>query len=163
MGTAAGMESLVYEICEQAELLNCTTATANVMVGAPTIDAVNDSGSVVTGTLGGTAVADVLANDTLDGGAATLANVGLSEESSTDPGVTLDVGTGEVNVAANTPAGVQTLEYEICDQLNITNCAVGSVEVTVGPWLPEVFSNGFEDFTLLRSSSPADTHAERAN
>ena len=59
------------------------------------IDAVDDSATVTTA--GGTAVANVLANDRLGGIRATLAHVTLTEQSSTSEGVALDPATGAVD------------------------------------------------------------------
>jgi hypothetical protein len=36
--------------------------------------------------------------------------------------VTLNAGTGAVTVAAGTPAGTYTIDYQICENLNLTNC-----------------------------------------
>src|SRR6185436_9293982 len=117
-GTAAGTYTLVYQICETLNPTNCDSATVTVTVGSAPIDAVDDAGSVASGATGGTAVANVLVNDTLNGAAATLATVTLSQTSTSNPGVSLDASTGAVNVAAATPAGTYTLVYRICEQLN---------------------------------------------
>ena len=95
------------------------------VVGA-VIDAVDDTGTVANGATGGTAVPNVLVNDTLNGAPATLANVTLTQVSTSNPNVTLNTATGAVNVAPGTPAGTYTLVYEICEQLKIStsNCHV---------------------------------------
>jgi outer membrane protein OmpA-like peptidoglycan-associated protein len=131
-GTAAGTYTLVYQICEQLNPTNCDTATVTVTVGAAPIDAVDDTGTVANGTTGGVAVPNVLVNDTLNGAPATLANVTISQVSTTDPNVTIDPATGAVNVAPGTAAGTYTLVYQICEQLNPTNCDTATVTVTVG-------------------------------
>ena len=100
------------------------TVTANL------IEANDDLGTVNEGVLS-VAVANVLVNDNLGGSTPTVANVTLSEISSTDPGVTLNTATGEVNVAATTIEGVYTLVYQICETTNITNCSTATVTVTV--------------------------------
>ncbi|WP_037505981.1 hypothetical protein, partial [Pedobacter jeongneungensis] len=79
-------------------------ATVTVTVSAPAMVATNDSGNA-NGYTGGTAVENVLLNDTYNGNPATLNEVKLSQVSTTNPNVTLDVTTGKVNVAPNTPAG----------------------------------------------------------
>jgi uncharacterized repeat protein (TIGR01451 family) len=68
----------------------------------------------------------------LNGAAATLANVTLTQVSTSNPNVTLNPATGAVNVAAGTPAGTYTLTYRICEQLNPANCDTAVVTVTVG-------------------------------
>ena len=64
-GTPVGIHTLVYRICEIAAPSNCDDATVTVTVRPPyVIDAVNDSAATLPGR---TALASVLANDTLDG------------------------------------------------------------------------------------------------
>ncbi len=128
-GTAVGIETLVYRICEIAEPSNCDTATVTVNVLPPyVIDAVNDSAGVTFP--GRTVLASVLANDTLGGTPATTARVSLSTVSSTAAGVTLSA-SGSVFVALGTPAGTHTLKYRICELVDTTNCDVAKVTVTV--------------------------------
>ncbi|MBW8311506.1 MAG: tandem-95 repeat protein [Rhizobium sp.] len=131
-GTPAGTYTVTYQSCELLNPANCDTASVTVTVGAAVIDAVDYTGTVASGAVGGTAVADVLANDTLGGSAATLATVSLAQTATTNPNVTLDVATGAVSVAAGTPAGTYTVTYQICELLNPTNCDTASVTVTVG-------------------------------
>ena len=129
-GGAVGVETLVYRICEIADLSNCDDATVTVDVLAPyVIDAVNDSGGVTFP--GGAVVGNVLANDTLGGTPATTARVTLSTVSSTAAGFTLDAGTGTVYVALGTAAGTHTLTYRICEIVDPVNCDDADVTVTV--------------------------------
>ncbi|MBL8263722.1 MAG: DUF11 domain-containing protein, partial [Xanthomonadaceae bacterium] len=131
-GTTAGVYTYPYQICEQLNPTNCDTATATIVVGAAVIDAVDDAGNVANGATGGSAVANVLVNDTLNGAPATLATVTLAQLATTHPNVTLNPATGEVTVAPNTPAGTYIVTYEICEILNPTNCDTAQVTVTVG-------------------------------
>ena len=68
---------------------------------------------------------DVRANDGF-GVPVTLALV-----STTDPGVSLDVADGSVDVAARTTAGAKTLVYRLCEKASPTNCDTATVTVTV--------------------------------
>jgi LPXTG-site transpeptidase (sortase) family protein len=106
---------------------NTATDTNNIVE----IIAVDDTGLVVNGTTGGQSLANVLINDTLNGNPATLANITLTQVSTTNPGVTLDVTTGSVNVAAGTPTGNYIVTYQICDQANPTICDTATVSVPV--------------------------------
>src|SRR5207253_35030 len=131
---------------------NCDNGTATVTVIPHAVRAVNDSGtSPRTGgtpianvlandtfrrtcrspRTGGTPIANVLANDTFDGSPATLGQVTLKLLSSSNPGVTLNAATGAVSVASGTPAGVQTLQYRICEAASQSNCSDASVSITV--------------------------------
>ncbi|MCZ8368031.1 gliding motility-associated C-terminal domain-containing protein [Flavobacterium sp.] len=129
-GTPAGNYTLVYQICEVSNPTNCDTATVTVPVSAAVINAVDDSGSA-NGATGGTAVPNVLVNDTLNGQPVVLAQVNLTQVSTSNPNVTLDPTTGAVNVAAGTPAGNYTLVYQICEIVNPSNCDTAIVTVTV--------------------------------
>ena len=132
-GTPAGTYTLTYQICEILNPTNCDQTTVSVTVTSATIDAVADAGSIVNGYTGGTSFGNVLTNDLLGGSAVALAQVNLSQVSSTSSGVTLNTLTGAVNVAAGTPAGNYTLTYQICEKLNPTNCDQASVTVPVSP------------------------------
>lgn len=73
----------------------------------------------------------VLVNDTMVGGPATNLNVTLTQQSTSNSGVTLNTSTGLVQVAPGTPAGVYTLVYSICDISDAANCDNATVTVTV--------------------------------
>jgi hypothetical protein len=100
----------------------------------PGIYAYDDYGQVATPN-GGVAVANVLANDWIAGVQATTANVFMTQISSTNSGITLDVADGSVDVAAVTPAGIYTLIYRICDSTNASNCDNATVTVRVNPYI----------------------------
>jgi large repetitive protein len=54
-------------------------------------------------------------------------------------GVTLDPLTGIVSVDPGTPEGTYTIEYQLCEVLNPTNCDNAIVTVTVEA--PEIVAN----------------------
>ena len=134
VGVAPTAHVLVYQICNAASADNCDDAMVTVNVKAFVIDAVNDQGGVSPAT-GGTAVANVLANDTLGGVPATTANVTLlggSVTPATDA-ITLNPANGSVNVAQGTAVGSYALVYSICETANPTNCDSATATVTVRP------------------------------
>ncbi|WP_025146750.1 T9SS C-terminal target domain-containing protein, partial [Pedobacter jeongneungensis] len=143
--TPAGTYTLVYQIEDKLNPGQTKQGSVTITVGAPAIVATNDA-AAINGISGGTAVADVLANDTYDGNTATLANVTLTQVSTSNPGVTLDVATGKVNVAAGTPEATYTLVYQIEDKLNPGKTAQATVTITVtaAPMLA-VDDNGTEN------------------
>ena len=128
-GTPAGNYTVTYQICDQANPAICDTATVSVPVVE--IDAVNDAGSTVNGAASGQSLADVLTNDTLNGNPATLANINLTQISTTNPVVTLNASSGAVNVAAGTAAGSYMVTYQICDKVNPSVCDTATVSVPV--------------------------------
>ena len=95
------------------------------------IDAVDDKPAFSLPSTGGTAVANVLANDRLGGAPATLASVALSQRSTTDPRISLDAGSGAVGVAAGAALGTHSLVYRICELASPENCDEASVVVTI--------------------------------
>ncbi|WP_422344943.1 hypothetical protein [Parasphingorhabdus sp.] len=97
------------------------------------IVATNDSATGINGASGATAVVNAFTADTINGVAASAGNATLSVATgSTVPaGLTFDVASGNVDVAAGTPAGTYTFDYEICETLNPTNCQIATISVTV--------------------------------
>ena len=133
-GTPAGNYTIGYEICEKANPTNCRTATITVAVSAALIAASNDSAGPVTTATGGSNLVNALTNDQLNNAAVAIADINLSVKTpASNPGVTLDVATGQVSVAPGTPAGSYTIAYEICEKLNASNWALANVVVQVNP------------------------------
>jgi YVTN family beta-propeller protein len=131
-GTALGVHTLVYRICETAAASNCDEATVTVTVRAVlAIDAVNDSAVSLPGR---PALASVLANDTLDGTPATTGRVALSVASTTSTGILLNAATGSVFVLVGTTPGPHTLTYRICEIASPANCDTADVALTVNPF-----------------------------
>ena len=128
-GTPSGTYTLTYKICESANTLNCDTAVVTVVVNSAPLIATNDTGVPVIGVSGGTAVTNILVNDTLNGVAVTAPQVTTSLVSSTNTGVTLSG--NSVVVAPGTPSGTYTLTYQICEVINPSNCDTAVVTVVV--------------------------------
>jgi uncharacterized repeat protein (TIGR01451 family) len=121
-----------YTITDNDGDTDTATLTLNV-ADNKTIDAVDDSGSTVNGVLGGESLSNVLTNDELNGTTPVdIADVNLTQESTTHAGVTLNLIDGSVNVAPGTPKGNYTLTYKICEKGISTNCDTATVSVPVG-------------------------------
>jgi hypothetical protein len=129
-GTPAGTYTIDYQICENLNPTNCDPATITVVVNPAVINAVDDSAVGVNGLTGATNVLNVFTNDTLNGVAVIPAQVTLTQQPGGDPELTLNAN-GSVDVAPNTPAGIYTLDYQICEILNPTNCDIATVTITV--------------------------------
>ncbi len=124
------------------------TETVNVFL--PAIVAVTDSASGINGNTGQSNIYNVLTNDTLNAITATTGTVTTTVTApASNPGVTLNPATGNVSVAAGTPAGNYTIGYRICEIANPTNCANSTATVTVAPSadLQIVKSNGVSTVT----------------
>ncbi len=121
-----------YEVCVNGVTpALCRTETVTITVDSVAINADDDGGVVISSAAGGQAIPNVLANDTLDGNPVNLADVNLTQVSTTNPGVTLDPATGAVNAAPGTPSGTYTVEYRICQKTDPTNCDTATATVTV--------------------------------
>ncbi len=152
--TPAGEYTVEYTVCENLNPTNCDTATVTVTVEPAPIDAVDDAGTVSSGFTGGQAVANVLDNDTLNGEPVDPADVTLTQVSTTDPNVTLNPATGSVDVAPGTPSGTYTVVYQICENLNPTNCDTATVTVEV---LPDSDGDGVLDAVeIANGTDPND-------
>jgi hypothetical protein len=127
--TPSGSYTLNYQICSSSNATNCDGAKVSVFVGQYVVDAVNDAGWASPST-GGTAVANVLANDKLGTTQATTANVVMSTVSAPS-GVSLNATNGAVNVAAGIGFGNYSLVYKICDKTNLANCDTATVAISV--------------------------------
>lgn len=127
-----GPQRLTYRLCELQIPTNCDDASIDVNVIPFAITAADDQGTLTRS--GGTAIANVLANDSFAGAVATTAKVTLSQLSSTAPALTLNTATGAVIAAPGIPAGTHVLGYRICETLNPVNCAQAAANVTVTPY-----------------------------
>ncbi|MEQ1560812.1 MAG: hypothetical protein ABL933_18000 [Methyloglobulus sp.] len=129
-GTLTGSYPLSYGFCDKLNATNCASAVATVTVRANVIDALNDSGSVKRSS-GGVAIANVLANDTLEGIAATKTSVAISAVGSIPRGFTFNTATGAISVASRTSTGTYTINYRICERASAANCDQASAVVRV--------------------------------
>ncbi|MCX2496426.1 cadherin repeat domain-containing protein, partial [Pedobacter sp. PF22-3] len=131
--TPAGIYTLTYTITDKLDASKTSTATVKVTVASGAILAKDDAGTANSLT-GGTAVANVLANDAYNGTstAPTLNDVTITNGTNDSNGkVILDPTTGKVSVAANTPAGIYTLTYTITDKLDASKTSTATVNVTI--------------------------------
>lgn len=151
-GTAAGTHTLTYQICEIANPARCATATATITVRSHVIVAKNDQGTV-SFAAGGVGVANVLANDTLGGIAATPSLVTLTQLTSSHPGISLNAANGAVVVAASTPHGTHTLTYRIAERANPANAAQATV--TLVPFSIDAVNDSWRLSSKTGGSSPS--------
>ena len=101
-----------------------------VVAGAP------DTGNATAGTAA-TPIANVLANDTVDGVPATTSNSTLTVVTpASDAGVVLDTATGAVTTTAAVPSGTYTITYQLCNKATPAVCATSTATVTVTAVVP---------------------------
>jgi len=107
---------------------DATTVTVNNCISLT-----NDAVTGINGKTGNSNVINALTNDKLNGVAVAIADVNLTQISTDNPKVTLNVADGSVSVAGGTAAGTYVINYSICENLNPTNCSTSSISVTVDP------------------------------
>ncbi|SHF99223.1 HYR domain-containing protein [Flavobacterium johnsoniae] len=108
---------------------NTQTCTQTVKVVGPIVP--NKDTASINGYGGGTAVADVLANDLLNCNAVIRNEVELTLASTLPSVLTFNTTSGEVTVKPNTPTGKYSFYYKICEVANTSNCNTATVEITV--------------------------------
>ncbi len=141
-GTPAGSYTIVYQICDKIFPENCDQATVTITVDTPFIVAEDDNINAGNGTNGNPNAGNVLVDngngpDTLAGEEITIDEVTMTvitpamgnSEGSEVPEI--DTTTGQISVPADTPAGTYTIDYQICDVLNPTNCDQATVTIIV--------------------------------
>ncbi|PVX47419.1 HYR domain-containing protein [Flavobacterium sp. 103] len=147
-GTAAGIYTINYQICEILNPSNCDTAKVTVTVtgATDTIDAVIDILAPINGTSGGT-TQSVFANDTLNGQLFSPADVILTSLPLAS-GLSLNPD-GTISVAPLTAPGVYPLTYTICQVANpiicdtaTTNVIVTSIDAVAYVREPEIGTTG---------------------
>ena len=118
-------------MCDKLTPQTCTTVVDNVTVTA-VVNPVTENGTVPA--TGGTAIANVAANDVVNGLPATLGAAGNATVATSGvwpAGVTLDPATGAINVGVGTVPGVYPVAYELCDKLTPQTCTTVVVIITV--------------------------------
>jgi hypothetical protein len=140
-GTPEGSYTLTYQICEVGNLTNCDTAIVTVTVTKSVIIAQDDIIAGGNGLNGNTNAGNVLSNngngaDTLNGNPVAINQVNLTVTTPAAPinggfVPVIDVTTGQISIPAGTPAGNYTIDYQICEKLNPTNCDPAIVYITV--------------------------------
>ncbi|KUJ61244.1 hypothetical protein AR687_13720 [Flavobacteriaceae bacterium CRH] len=137
-GTSAGTYVIHYRICEKLNPTNCSEADITITVTAPSIDADNDFANNINGYVGANNVVNALANDELNGSPVPIFQIDIHSLSTTPPvtstnGIVpvLNLLTGFVDVPVGTSAGTYTIQYEICEKINPTNCSSATIVIVV--------------------------------
>ncbi|CAA9203090.1 hypothetical protein FLACOL7796_04601 [Flavobacterium collinsii] len=113
--------------------VGCTSGeTADVILNNILCGVTDNTLSPINGYTGGTAVANVLANDKLNDVTIIPSQVVLTLATTLPTGITFNTSTGEVGVNPGTPAGIYSFDYTICEVLNPTNCSTSTVTINVG-------------------------------
>ncbi|HZL11045.1 MAG TPA: gliding motility-associated C-terminal domain-containing protein, partial [Prolixibacteraceae bacterium] len=145
-GTAAGDYTITYTVCEKLNPANCSSSSVEVTVEAASISAVADdfSESIVNGANGGI-VGDLTANDLLNGQPVNDQYITISiSDNGGLSGATIGEN-GILSLSPETPAGTYTLTYQVCENLNISNCSSALVVITIGAPDLDALSDNFSN------------------
>ena len=103
-----------------------------VIIQNPLPVAIDDIGTIINKSTGGTSVENVLDNDLFDGAAINPNDVNISlVTAASNNGVVLNISTGKVTVAQGTPVGTYQLTYKICLKNDASACDLANVTVEV--------------------------------
>ncbi len=123
---------------------------------AVTMEAFDDSVTLTNTDVAQSAVLTLGANDNLDGNPLPGTELYFTAAGSSLPsGISLNGSTGEVGVAAGTPEGTYTFDYEVCETSNKYNCSIATATIIVAfPMLPVAAA---DDTGSVADSSFGDT------
>jgi uncharacterized repeat protein (TIGR01451 family) len=130
-GVAPGSYSVMYQLCDKSTPPNCAT-TSDIVTVVATIVPLPDTGSATAGTAS-TPIANVAANDSVNGVAATLGvagNAAVAESGTWPAGIALS-SAGAVTITATMTPGAYSVQYQLCDRSAPPNCAVTTVTISV--------------------------------
>ena len=151
-GTTPGNYPIVYQLCDRLIPVNCATVTDTVKV-TPVIKPVTESGTVSSAT-GGTAINNVLSNDSTNGYPSTLINSTIAQIGSWPTGISLNPSTGTITVVPGTAPGTYPVMYQLCDRLSPVNCATMMDTVRVTP--PLLVAKNDINQTIVNTPVPGD-------
>ncbi len=122
--TIAGTHLITYTICMSAYTSVCDSATVEIIIERPAIDAVTETTASINSNIGGTTIS-LTANDTLNGTPVTVGTgageVTFTLVSTLPAGLTLNADK-TITVAPGTASGNYEVEYTICDNDHALNC-----------------------------------------
>ena len=141
--TPAGSYTIRYQLCEEINNF-CDVASVLFVVENHLLEVNSDnfSGTPINGYEGGI-VGNVINNDELGLNPVVPEDVVLTiTDNDGLTGVAIDEN-GVLSIAPETPAGTYTITYQVCEELNPTNCGTSTVTFVVGPANLEVVADDF--------------------
>ncbi|WP_245838735.1 beta strand repeat-containing protein, partial [Maribacter sedimenticola] len=126
------MDGNIYKVLVKQTNNACPEEAQATLTVINKVDAINDDETItaVQGFFGATDVLNVYDNDEFNGAALNPASVTITPVTNGPLSVN---GDGSVDVASNTAPNIYTIDYQICDASNPTNCDIATVTITVGP------------------------------
>ncbi|WP_291287275.1 gliding motility-associated C-terminal domain-containing protein, partial [Flavobacterium sp.] len=131
--TPGGTYTIDYKVCQVSNPANCTPGSVKVEVVGPKVEIPTQTPTVVVDPKTGTTpslVTDVKINNQPVVIGTNPGDVTIIITKA-PPGFILNPD-GTVTVPPNTPGGIYTVDYQICQVSNPKNCTTGSVKIEVG-------------------------------
>ncbi|MEP0086368.1 MAG: Ig-like domain-containing protein [Maribacter dokdonensis] len=125
------MDGNIYKVLVSSANNSCPEEAQATLTVLNNVDAIDDSAGItaVEGFTGIDDVINVFDNDEFNGAILNPSSVTITPTSN---GPLTVNGDGSVDVASNTGSGSYTVNYQICDATNPTNCDIATVTVNVG-------------------------------
>ncbi len=125
------MDGNIYKVLVSSANNSCPEEAQATLTVINNVDAIDDSAGItaVEGFTGIDDVLNVFDNDEFNGAILNPSSVTITPTSN---GPLTVNGDGSVDVASNTGSGSYTVNYQICDAANSTNCDIATVTVNVG-------------------------------
>ena len=130
-GTPAGTYTLTYRICEQLNGTNCSAATVTLVVGQASLSVVSETFTISNGANGGT-TSSVLENDNYNGTTNLVGNASVTLTWTNVPAGVQTHTDGRITIPAGTASGTYEVGYQLCENLNGSNCSVATATIVVG-------------------------------
>jgi uncharacterized repeat protein (TIGR01451 family) len=127
-----GTYTFGYQLCDRSSPPDCATSTATVTIAAQIV-ALPQSGHGVSG-IASTPIASIVANDRVNGAAASLGSSGnatVAAVGTWPAGVVLNTSSGALALAATVQPGSYSLIYRLCDRNSPPDCADATDTLTV--------------------------------
>ena len=128
-----GTYGIAYQLCDKNSPPDCAAATDTIIIVTPAI-APNPEGGTADAGVASQPIANVAANDTIDGVAATLGasgNATISKFGAWPTGIGLNPTSGAVSTGVALPLGSYSVTYQICDRNVPAVCATATDTITV--------------------------------
>jgi hypothetical protein len=135
-----GSYILPYSLCDKVAIPNCANGSATITVSANIVP-VLETGNAVSGSAT-TPIANVRANDNVNGAVATAVNSTIAQSGVWPAGIALNTTTGAITTSAAVQPGTYPVAYQLCDLNTPVNCQTVTDTITVAASILPVTENG---------------------
>ena len=142
----AGTYTLQYQICQNTNANNCSSAIITITINNVPIVANNDTVNVSNVVQNQIVLQNILINDTLNGIPITINDVTISPTSGTNGFFDIQNNGSVIANFSFVPNGNYTIDYQICQISNPNNCATATVAINVNNDLEIIYNGIYNDY-----------------